>query len=200
MRRAFVSLALVVPVVLGGWWTLSATAQAGSQVTGPRGTVTGEPAAAGTAVLRGTVVAADSGAPLRKADVRVFGSAGQGSRQATTDDQGRFELRELVGGRYTLTASKGGFIALQYGQRRPAGRGTPIDLAAGQMLDKITLALPRGGVIAGRITDEAGEPAIGAQVQVLRYAFGRGGRRLQPAGRGDATDDQGSFRDRKSVV
>ncbi len=194
MRRAFVSVALVVLVMLCGWLQAQASAQAGAPVTGPRGTVTGEPAAAGTAVLRGTVVAADTGAPLRKADVRVFGNAGQGSRQATTDDQGRFDLRELAGGRYTLTAAKNGFISLQYGQRRPAERGTPIDLAVGQTLDRITLALPRGGVVAGRMTDEAGEPAIGAQVQVLRYAFARGGRRLQPAGRGDATDDQGSFR------
>ena len=43
----------------------------------------------------------------------------------TTDEQGRFELKELVGGRYTVTASKGGFVSLQYGQRRPSERGTP---------------------------------------------------------------------------
>lgn len=169
-------------------------AQPAGQSAPPRGTQLGAEAPRGTAALRGTVVAADTGAPLRKADVRVFGSTGQDNRQVTTDDDGRFEMRELTGGRYTLTAAKNGFISLQYGQRRPAERGTQIDLAAGQILDRITLALPRGGVIAGRITDEAGEPAIGAQVQVLRYAFARGGRRLMPGGRTDTTDDQGSFR------
>lgn len=194
MRRGFAGVALVVPLVMMGWFPAGVRGQAGTPATGPRGTVTTPAEPVGTAVVRGMVVAADTGAPLRKADVRLLGSTGQDNRQVTTDDDGRFELRELTGGRYTLTAAKNGFISLQYGQRRPAERGTPIDLAMGQALDKITLALPRGGVIAGRITDEAGEPAIGAQVQVLRYAFARGGRRLQPGGRGDTTDDQGSFR------
>ena len=50
------------------------------------------------------------------------------SRLATTDAQGRFEIRELAAGRYTVTASKGGFVTLQYGQRRPGESGTPLEL------------------------------------------------------------------------
>lgn len=194
MRRVFAAVAIVVPLVMTGWLTPRAAAQTGTPVTGPRGTVTGPAEPAGTAVMRGVVLAADTGAPLRRADVRAFGAGGRGTALATTDDNGRFDLTGLLAGRYTLMASKGGFVTLQYGQRRPAERGTPIDLGAGQVLEKLVLALPRGGVIAGRITDEFGEPAVGVQVQVLRYAFAPGGRRLQPAGRMDATDDQGSFR------
>ena len=62
----------------------------------------------GTAVLRGQVVAADSGTPIRRAQVRLSGVGTRESRLATTDAQGRFEIRELNAGRYTLTASKGG--------------------------------------------------------------------------------------------
>ena len=36
-----------------------------------------------------------------------------------------------------MTASKGGFVSLQYGQRRPSESGTPIELGDGQTLDKI---------------------------------------------------------------
>jgi len=52
-----------------------------------------------------------------------------------------------------MTASKGGFVALQYGQRRPTESGTPIELADGQTIDKLSIALPRGSVLGGRITD-----------------------------------------------
>ena len=102
-----------------------------------------------------------------------------------------------MGGRYTVSASKGGYVGLAYGQRRPTDQGTPLVVGAGERLDKVVLALPRGGVIAGRIVDDAGEPVIDAQVSALRYrpgvsrrplvdAFGGGGRA--------STDDQGSFR------
>ena len=39
------------------------------------------------------------------------------------------------------------------------------------------IALPRGGVIAWRITDDAGEPLTGVHVQAMRYMFAPGGRR-----------------------
>lgn len=148
----------------------------------------------GTAILRGVVVAADSGAPVRRAQVRASAADSGDTRTTLTDEHGRFELRELAGGHYALGASKGGFISLQYGQRRPGEAGTPVDLAAGQTLEKLTIALPRGSVITGRIVDEYGEPLTGAQVQALRNGWVSGARRLQPVGAGDRTDDQGTYR------
>ena len=146
----------------------------------------------GTAVIRGQVVAADSGTPIRRAQVRVSGVGMRDSRLATTDAQGRFEVRELVAGRYTLTASKGGFVTLQYGQRRPAESGMPLEVGDAQTLDRLIVALPRGSVIGGRITDEFGEPVVNAAVSAWRYAFVGGTRRLVRAGARDTTDDQGT--------
>jgi hypothetical protein len=163
------------------------------QRTPPRAMRPGEEAPKGTAVLRGYVLAADTGAPIRRAQVRASAPDAD-TRMTTTDEQGRFELKELAGGRYTVTASKGGFVTLQYGQRRPSERGTPIDLPAGQTLEKLVIGLPRGSVIAGRIVDEFGEPLTGAQVSVQRYAYVNGVRQLRPSGQGDRTDDQGAFR------
>ena len=151
-------------------------------------------AAQGTAVLRGQVVAADTGTPIRRAQVRVSAQNVREARITITDGQGRFEIRDLAAGRYTLTASKGGFVTLQYGQRRPGESGTPLDLGEGQALDKLLVGLPRGSVIGGRITDEFGEPLVNAAVTALRYAFVGGARRLVPAGVRDTTDDQGGYR------
>ena len=148
----------------------------------------------GTAVLRGQVVASDSGTPIRRAQVRLSGIAMRESRLATTDAQGRFEIRDLNGGRYSLTASKGGFVTLQYGQRRPGEAGTPIELSDAQVLDRLLIGLPRGSVISGRISDEFGEPIVNASVSAMRYAYVGGSRRLTPAGARDTTDDQGFYR------
>lgn len=172
----------------------AATAQPAGQRTPPRMIQPGQQAPVGTAVLRGVVVAADTGAPIRRAQVRASAPGAQETRTTLTDEQGRFELRELGGGRYTITATKGGFITLQYGQRRPSEPGTPVDLAAGQTVEKLVVGLPRGSVITGRIVDEFGEPLTGAQVRVLRYGYAAGARRLLPAGQSDRTDDQGTFR------
>jgi Carboxypeptidase regulatory-like domain len=170
-------------------------AQGGGQRTPPRAARAVEPPVPrGTAVLRGQVVALDTGAPVRRAQVRVSAQNVREARLATTDADGRFEVRELAAGRYTMTAGKGGFVTLQYGQRRPGESGTPLELADGQVLDKLLIGLPRGSVISGRVTDEFGEPVANAAVMALRYAYAGGARRIVPAGARDTTDDQGHYR------
>jgi protocatechuate 3,4-dioxygenase beta subunit len=163
----------------------------------PRAGVPQEEGPKGTAIIRGVVLAADTGTPIRRAQVRASAAAVRTSRLATTDAQGRFEFRDLPGGRYTISASKGGFVGLQYGQRRPSESGTPLEIADAQVMDKLVLALPRGSVISGRIFDEFGEPIANAVVNALRYGYAGGARRFMPAGgqnARDTTDDQGQFR------
>jgi protocatechuate 3,4-dioxygenase beta subunit len=151
-------------------------------------------AATGTGVVRGRVTAAGSTAPLRRAQVMLMAPELQLRRSTTTDAEGRYEFVDLPPGRYMVSVNKGGYVTLEYGQRRPYEPGTPVMLADGQALTSINVALPRGSVIAGRITDEFGEPIAQAQVQALRFAYGPDGqRRPQPAG-GAQTDDLGNFR------
>lgn len=147
----------------------------------------------GTAVIRGRIVAADTGTPIRRAQVRVFSPEVRDSRGTSTDAQGRFELRDLPAGRWELVASKAGFVTLRYGQRRPREGGQPIELADGETMTRANLALPRGAVVTGRILDEFGEPVAGARVQAMRHQAMQGTRQLMGVG-GDGTDDTGAFR------
>jgi hypothetical protein len=136
------------------------------------------------------------GTPLRRAQVRATGQDGRGGGVTSTDPRGSFEIKDLPAGRYSINASKAGYVSMSFGQRRAdqMGGGTILDVLDGQVVEKINFALPRGGVIAGRIVDEFGEPIAGVQVSAMRSQFMRGTRRMMPAGPGDNTDDTGAYR------
>jgi hypothetical protein len=145
-----------------------------------------------SASIKGTITAADTGVPVRGAEVRLS-VRGNYSRLVTTDGDGHFNLSDLPAGEYRLTVSRTGFTSLVFGQRRPLEAPTPIDLSEGETFTA-NLSLTRGGAIHGRVTDEFGEPIAGTRVQVLRARMVQGRRRLQSMGPGDQTDDTGSFR------
>lgn len=146
-----------------------------------------------TGRIMGRVVAADTGRPVKHA--RVFVSAAElpEGRGVLTDDSGVFDFAEIPAGRYTVTASKAGFVSLSFGQRRPLQAGTPLQLADGQQLKGIDFRLPRGSAIAGRVFDEDGDPMPGVAVRLMRYQYLQGERRLTPAGSAQ-TDDKGQYR------
>jgi protocatechuate 3,4-dioxygenase beta subunit len=195
------------------------------------------PEATGTGVIRGRVVAADTGNPIRRASVNLSMSAppielgtpppapggGRGSvplgtpatvvtsvqfsqggmvrpRSATTDAQGNFEFRDLPRGSYRLMVQPGqysaGYLSLAFGAKKPNTPGSTdpgalIDLADGQAFDKATIALPRGGVITGRVTDDNGEALARVNVYSVMYQPGSSrGMRMGNA----TTDDLGQFR------
>jgi protocatechuate 3,4-dioxygenase beta subunit len=140
------------------------------------------------------VVAADGGAAIRRVQVRATSGELRESRMASTDAQGRYELRDLPAGRWQLSASKAGFITLQYGQRRPFESGRPIELGEGETTARADFSLPRGAAVTGRVMDEFGDPVAEAHVMVMRYQSFQGTRKLVPTGFGDQTDDTGAYR------
>jgi hypothetical protein len=158
------------------------------QMLGP-----GRQAKTGTSVLRGRVVANDTGAAVRRAQVRIS-SPDIGTKTALTDAQGRYEFRDLPAGRFTVSTSKSGFVTMQFGQSRPFEPGRPIELVDAQVMDKADMALPRGSVLSGRVVDEFGEPVADADVSAMRMQFQNGKRRLTPSGRNATTNDLGQFR------
>jgi hypothetical protein len=145
-----------------------------------------------TSSIRGRVTTSDTGAPIRGAEVRLS-SDGRFNRLVRTNDEGRYELRDLPAGTYKLVVSRTGFITLEYGQRRPFEASSTITLAEGQSA-AANVALIRGGAIFGRVFDQSGEPLAGTRVQAFRTKVVEGRRRLQAVGSGDQTDDTGAFR------
>jgi hypothetical protein len=148
----------------------------------------------GTARIRGHVYAAENGAPLRRAQVRIASPEFRENRLTATDERGVFEFKELAAGRYNVTASKGSYVSLQYGQTRPNQGGTPLEVLEGQVVERVDFALPRGGIITGRVVDEYGEPMADVQVSPVQSRFMQGRRRLVPTGRSGSTNDIGEFR------
>lgn len=125
---------------------------------------------AGTARLAGRVVAADSGQPLGRAQVTLTGD-GRLVRVATSDRDGRYTFTNLPAGRYTLAATKTGYLRLEYGQRRAFEIGRPVSLSAGQKLVDVDLPLPRGAVITARVLDDRSRPVAGARVRAMRFEY-----------------------------
>ncbi len=151
----------------------------------------------GTAVLKGRVVAGESGKPLRRARITIrapeLGSESQ--RTTSTNLDGRYEFKDLPAARYRVSVTRGGYLGLDHGQRRPGEIGRPVQLADGQVLDKIDFALPRMSTITGRVTDESGEPIEGVRIFATRMMFFEGRRRLVPIGTSSIqTDDEGEYR------
>jgi protocatechuate 3,4-dioxygenase beta subunit len=188
---------LLLPVLLAvATADVPAQAVITEEIRGPQGMQMGTPGRdlkTGTGRVRGRIVATDTGGPVRRAQVRLSGPE-VGVRTATTDGEGRYEFLELPAGRFTIHATKAGYVSLQYGQTRPFEAGKTLDLTDGQALDRADIAMPRGSVIAGRIVDEFGEPVPDATVQALRSTWSNGRRRLQPTGRTSVTNDIGQYR------
>jgi hypothetical protein len=154
------------------------------------------PAPRPSGAIAGTLISADLGLPVRRAQVRLVSASPRVTRTGTTDANGRFAFGDLPAADYTLSAAKAGYLEMVYGARRPGARvaGTPIRLAAGEKLDTIALRIPRGGVISGNVVDEFGDAAFGVPVRALRLSVMMNGERTATSAGQAVTDDLGGYR------
>ena len=194
MPRAVTVASLVVVAMLDALVTAHQQGAAGA----PRDPQA-QPPVASTGVISGTVTEGDTGRPLRRVRMTLEDdSRSLIAAHAVTDEQGRFTISGLRAGTYTLKAARSGFLEVIYGQRKPgSGRaGTPIPLAEGQRVDKLALTMPRGGVISGIVTDEAGDRASGVPIRPLRAVWRNGVREWQSIATTTSavTDDRGQYR------
>ena len=163
------------------------------------------PNASRSCSISGRVIAADTRRPLSEALVTlssapppdVPGTGVTYSRQHATNAQGAFEFKNIPPGAYRLRGAPGvvaqQYLAMSYGARRPtADIGDRIVLEPGQVIENVTIVLPRGAVISGRITDDVGDPF--PAVQVFALWFPGPGARGQRFGASVQTDDLGRFR------
>ena len=144
----------------------------------------------GTGLITGVVVTdATSPQPVKRATVRLTGGVGTSSRIVGTDDKGRFTFDRLPAGRFTLSASKPGFVTAFHGSTRPGvGPGVPVAVTDGQTTDVALRMLP-GAAISGILTDMRGNPAAGVRVAAVSARPGG-----PPVPAGGVSDDRGAYR------
>ncbi|HKQ74280.1 MAG TPA: carboxypeptidase-like regulatory domain-containing protein [Blastocatellia bacterium] len=152
----------------------------------------------GTGVVSGRVTLKSESAKgvvvvLQSEDTMRAGDRSPGLRMRT-DENGRFRFTGLKAGRYTLAAIAPGFITPV--ENSLGGRAKAIDLADGENVENQEIALKRGAVITGRVTNASGKPLVDQQVRLTgideRGQPTRGAPSVGPFPY--STDDRGIYR------
>ena len=111
--------------------------------------------------MRGRVVDAATGHGLSRVEMRAGPNAGQNSNRITmTDGDGRYELKGLPAGTYTIIAFKPNYLRTSWGEARVEGPGKRIELKDSHELWKEAIAHHRPGSDSSQIAAEALELAI----------------------------------------
>ena len=147
-----------------------------------------------TCVVSGVVVQEVDGSPLKGAMVRLALEGDNDNRMgARTGPDGQFELKNIHAGQYRLHVSRNGFVATQYGQKKPGDPGATLRLGPGDKKTDLLFKLKRAAVITGRVFDADGDPMSRVEVSALRQHYEQGKKRLVFAGRTES-NDLGEFR------
>lgn len=147
----------------------------------------------GQSTIRGKAIYDDSERPARRTRVMLLGTDDvYEPRTVVTDGRGEFIFKNLPAGQYQVLADYAGYL----------NGGPTIDLKKrktvavsvdGSGSSEITVRTERGGAITGKITYPDGEPAVGAQINVL-IKQGKQWSHAPLASAGAQTDDRGIYR------
>lgn len=140
----------------------------------------------GAGSIAGHVFDSVTGAPVRKATVRLMAGQNRTSLTAGTDAEGKFEFSALTPGTYVLLASHTGLLDL-------LSRRTTVSLGPDGHIADATIRLPPRSFITGRVVDEDGDPVDRAQVLLFKQAYRDGRKRWDNRG-GSTTSDTGEYR------
>jgi sarcosine oxidase gamma subunit len=174
-------------------------------------------AAPAKAAIEGSVVRAGTGEPIPRASVtliKVTFSPGAVARTGTapqpqpapapqqpviipavtTDEKGKFQIKDIDPGTYRIAAARNGFAKQEYGQRSFNRAGTILTLQAGQQMQDVAFKLSAAPTISGRVIDTNGEAQPGITVQALRSTYDAAGKRTLQAVQSARTNDLGEYR------
>jgi hypothetical protein len=151
------------------------------------------PATTGQSTIRGRAIYNDSERPARRTRIILFGVDDVNQRRtAITDGRGEFIFKNLPAGQYQILADYAGYTnggpSIDLKKRKPVA--VSLD---GTGNSEITLRTERGGAITGKITYPDGEPAVGAQINVL-IKQGKQWSHASLVSTGAQTDDRGIYR------
>lgn len=86
-----------------------------------------------------------------------------------TDAQGRYTLRGLYPGQYSLSASASGFLSTYYGGTTVSSDADRFSVPESASVTGKDVQLKAGAHVSGTVRDDAGDPVAGAQVCVGGY-------------------------------
>ena len=141
----------------------------------------------------GAVVNGLTGQPLPRANVTPNSTNGSGT---STDAEGKWTISNINCGPVVFSAEKDGYIQNVYGRAVAGGAGgavKPVVLASGSAAHNLKIELMPEAAITGRVADDAGDPAAGAQVRIMRSMV-QNGRRVTVAGGTTTADNNGNYR------
>ena len=188
------ALLLFVPLALAAQTVITDRGVAGPPVTS-----TPESAPEDLASIDGQVLNSQTGEPVKKALVvlrRANPTPNQGFQpgySTTSDASGNFSMKNIEPGQYRLAVNRTGYVNAEYNASAPGRPGSTLSVGRAQKLKDLVLRLTPHGVITGRILDQDGDPAVGLQVQLLRFRYQGGRKQLAPSG-GGGTNDLGEYR------
>ncbi len=173
------------------WLVVAAAALSAQSLPSPSsGTQASAPA---RATLSGIVTKDPGSEPVKKALIELISESQSdgGNYTAVTGMDGSFRIENILPGRYRMFVERTGYREID--KHRPRGEGRVLALAAGQEMKDLVIRLQAAAVIAGRVTDEDGDPMAEAQVAVLRQTFVAGRSHWEQVGAG-RTNDLGEYR------
>lgn len=155
-----------------------------------------------TAVISGHVTSGGQPVPGVAITLQSYDSATPKSPLPTaiTNEEGNYRLARVPEGRYVVTpvapafVVAGGPVADKAGTLMSSGLGLTgfiVTVAGGDVVEGIDFALEGGGVITGRVTDDAGRPVVAVSIysqRVNEQGQTTGGSSRFP------TDDRGIYR------
>lgn len=147
------------------------------------------PSVAARGSVSGVVRSQGTGEPLADSEVMARAS-GPGARPVRTkaDSQGRYTLRSLEPGAYTIYATTPRVDGVGFG----AMAERSIEIQGDQELTGIDIVVSLPGQIAGRVLDQNGEPVAGMNVLLVAREYSFGALRYVFASSG-ISDDQGRY-------
>lgn len=139
-------------------------------------------------LMRGTVVDDLTGEPVPGANLELVsvmsglpGADQTDTKRAQTDAAGEYELRNIAGGRYSLSVEANDYARLTRHNIPLIGNPTR------QEPTEISFRMLRGETMRGVVVDEAGEPIARARVEASSYGTAQLSNGL------DLTDERGRF-------
>jgi len=140
--------------------------------------------------VEGVVVNAVTGVPIKNISVtlQLLSERGQPPSELT-DVTGRFAFHDVAPGRYLIRATPVG-PNWGYGRSSQEANHRVLTLDPGRHVRDLIFRLQPGGVITGTVSDEDGQPVMGAQVEAFPTGHGNRGN-IAAAGQ---TNDLGVYR------